>query len=254
MHLSFHHWDQSTQAQRSAATLGSTDVQVWIAQLPADGGMLPALAGTLRPDEIDRANRISWPAARHHFIWGRAILRQLLGVCLNVEPITVSIGYAPRGKPYLLPAHAGGDLRFNLSHSHSPVRSLVAIAVARGRDLGVDIEWISHALDWSAMANRIFSGSELKALRALARPLQRQAFFNGWTRKEAYLKATGDGLSDPLSAIEVSLAPNQNPERLHMPSRTRPAHRWDMQFIPLPPEYAGTVAIQALRGESRRLL
>src|SRR5881396_1588507 len=106
--------------------------------------------------------------------------------------------------------------------------------LAHGREVGVDLESI-HRLDyWSLLAERIFSSRELCELRALPGSKQREAFFNGWTRKEAYLKATSEGLTDDLPAIEVTLVPGQKPQLLRLPAGLEGAHQWAIQGIPLP--------------------
>ena len=137
------------------------------------------------------------------------------------------------------PASEGG-LHFNLSHSGQ----MVAIALTRKRAIGVDIELIHHLDDWSLLAGRIFSPRELRELHSLPKMQQREAFFNGWTRKEACLKAMGEGLTDALQTIEVTLTSGQKPEILGLPAGPEAAGRWDLHAIPLPPDYAGAVVFQ----------
>ncbi len=134
----------------------------------------------------------------------------------------------------------GNGLGFNLSHSGS----LVAIALARGREVGVDIESVHQMDDWPRLAGRIFSPRELCELHSLPRQQQPQAFFNGWTRKEAYLKATGEGLTDALAAIEVTIAPGKAPELLGLPAGPEAAHQWAIRDIPLSPDFAGAVVFE----------
>lgn len=237
--IAFCEWEDSARARSAAAALGSDQVQVWTAAVPA-GEKLTALTRMLSPSERERAERFRMPEPRRQFVFGRALLRQLLGACLNVDPATLAFGSEPRGKPFLEQSASDGDLRFNLSHS----RSLVAVGLARGRDVGVDLEWIHHLADWSLVAARIFSARELDELYSLPEPRQREAFFNGWTRKEAYLKATGEGLTDALPAIEVALAPGQEPRLLRLYSDAEAARQWTMRAIPLPRDFAGAVAFE----------
>jgi 4'-phosphopantetheinyl transferase len=240
MQISFHEWEDSPLAHRAAASLGSNEVQVWIATAPSNEAGLTALACQLSPDERARAERFRVSEPRRQFVFGRALLRQLLGACLNVEPVTLAFGYHARGKPFLAQPALNSDLRFNLSHSGL----IVAIALAHGREVGVDLESIHHLDDWSLLAERIFSSRELCELRALPASKQREAFFNGWTRKEAYLKATSEGLTDDLPAIEVTLVPGQKPRLLRLPAGLEAVRQWAIQDIPLPPDFAGAVAFE----------
>src|SRR5438309_580344 len=198
MPVAVREWDNSVLAHRVAASLGRGEVQVWSATIPRDEAELLELAGHLSPDEHGRAEQFQADEPRRQFVLGRAVMRQLLGACLNTAPSALVFGYGPRGKPFLNPSTSGGDVRFNLSHSGR----LVIIALAHGCEVGVDLEQIDRVADWLLLAERIFSSRELCEFRALPASKQRVTFFNGWTRKEAYLKATGDGLTDDLPAIE----------------------------------------------------
>jgi 4'-phosphopantetheinyl transferase len=238
MQVSFREWESSIRSKHAAAALGTDEVQVWTATALPDGAELTALADLLSPEERQRAEKFRVNEPRRHFVFGRAMLRQLLGACLNVDPAALVFGYEPRGKPFLVQPCPQGDLRFNVSHSGR----LVAIALTRGREVGVDIEFIHSLADWPLMAGRIFSPRELCELRALPASSQRAAFFNGWTRKEAWLKATGEGLTDDLPAVEVTLAPGQEPRLLALPAGPEAARQWAIQAIPLPPDFAGAVA------------
>ncbi|MEI8287870.1 MAG: 4'-phosphopantetheinyl transferase superfamily protein [Verrucomicrobiota bacterium] len=210
---------------------------MWTAAAPRDEPTLTAFAQTLSPEERQRAEQFSLNEPRREFVFGRALLRQLLGACLNVEPATLMFGYEQQGKPFLQYPTLNGGLHFNLSHS----RSLVAIALASGRKVGVDIEHIHKLQDWQQLAMSIFSPRELCELNSLPEPQQRDAFFYGWTRKEAYLKATGEGLIDELQAIEVTLATGKEPGIIGLPAGLEAARWWAIRAIPLPPGFAGAV-------------
>ena len=240
MQISFREWEDSACSRRAAASLGRDEAQVWVATLPANETSVTALAGQLSPEERDRAGRFRVSEPRRQFVFGRTLLRQLLGACLKVEPATLEFGYQPRGKPFLLQSGLAGELRFNLAHSGR----IVAIALAWGREVGVDVESIRRLDDWPLLAERIFSSRELCELHALPKPQQREAFFNGWTRKEAWLKATGEGLTDALPAIEVTLAPGKEPKLLGLPTGPEAARHWALRVIPLPPDFAGAVAFK----------
>ena len=237
MRISFHEWVDPASVRQVTSALADNEVQVWLATVPAmDVDMLPFFCA-LSSGEEARAKRFRVDGSRCQFVFGRALLRQLLGACLNVDPPRVVIGSAARGKPCLDRNLAERDLRFNLSHSHSQV----AIALACGVEVGVDIEWMDRSVDWRLVAERIFSSGELSELRSLPESQQREAFFNGWTRKEAYLKATGEGLINEISAVEVTLAPGTKPELLGFPPGSGDPVRWGIRDIPLSSGYAGAL-------------
>jgi len=229
--------------RRAAAALGSDQVQVWTAAVPAGDADVAALGRTLSRSERARADRLRVAEPRRQFVAARALLRQLLGACLDVDPATLAFGADARGKP-VLERPSPGDLRFNVSHT----RSLVAVGLARGREVGVDVEWLHKPVDWSPLAARMFSTRELDELYALPEPLRREAFFTGWTRKEAYLKATGAGLTDDLAAIEVTLAPDREPRLLRVCGDASAAGAWTVHALRLPSGFVGA-AVLARAGE-----
>jgi 4'-phosphopantetheinyl transferase len=129
MMITYHDWDDSALARRAVLGLGSEEIQVWMATVPAAEVDLTELACFLSPAERERAARFRVSEPRHHFVFGRALMRLLLGACLRVEPAALEFGYQPRGKPFLQAPASNEDIRFNLAHSGSRV----AIALARGR-------------------------------------------------------------------------------------------------------------------------
>ncbi|MBE7213070.1 MAG: 4'-phosphopantetheinyl transferase superfamily protein [Gluconacetobacter diazotrophicus] len=193
-------------------------VRVWSADLDLDDARIAALAGLLDQAESARARRFHFERDRRRFTAARGILRTLLGRCLDVRPDTgVAFSYAGRGKPALaVPGLPDGDrVCFNVSHSDG--RALFAIA--RGREVGIDLEAGARlGNDWPMLARRIFSAREQAELAAVPSTQRRAAFLNGWTRKEAYLKATAQGIVDGLTAIEVTLDPGNPPTLLAVPA------------------------------------
>jgi 4'-phosphopantetheinyl transferase len=240
----FYEWDDSAPARHRVASLGRAEVQVWTATIPPEEAVLADLARQLSPAERQRADQFTVPAPRRQFVFGRAWLRQLLGLCLALEPAALEFGRQAHGKPRLtLPVRDTG-LRFNLSHSGQKA----AVVLARGREVGVDIELIHPLHDWGHLTERIFSPRELGELHALPQPQQLTAFYNGWTRKEAWLKATGDGLTNALSAIEVTLAPGKEPAWLALPGGPQARQHWALRALPPMPDYAGAVVWGELIG------
>jgi 4'-phosphopantetheinyl transferase len=216
-------------------TLSEDEVLISIAPVPPDKEVLETMWSQLSLDERERAYRFLVQGARDQFITGRAVLRQLLGACLKVDAAALTFGYAPGGKPLLASQPAAADLRFNISHSGS----CVAVALTRKRDVGIDIERIHPLPDWEAITSRFFSAREQQLIQALRADDRLKQFFHIWTCKEACLKATGEGLSDDLSALEFTFPTNNN---LHAVSRL--GGRWGVQSFPMPPGYAGAVAFQ----------
>jgi 4'-phosphopantetheinyl transferase len=237
MQVFFHNWDNTASAPPAASAPACDQVQVWLATVPPDDTDISTLTLTLSQDERKRAERFKIDQPRRQFVFAHHCLRQLLGAVLGVEPRSLIFGSRANGKPCLAPST---DLRFNLSHSGR----LVAIALTRGREVGVDIEWMHPLADWRQLAGRIFSPREQETLFALPESQQSAAFFNGWTRKEAWLKATGEGLTDALPAIEVTLAPGKVPAWISLPGGQNVLQQWTLYDLPLPDGYAGAVVLQ----------
>ena len=153
-------------------------------------------------DELVRAERFYFDEDRIHFIVGRGFLRCTLASYFGVQPKQLRFTYNAFGKPNLdLPS--GSWLKFNLSHAGK----LALLAVTAGRELGVDLELIRPGMAQELIPEQFFSPSEVESLRGLPEEHQDAAFFACWTRKEAYVKAKGKGLSIPLDEFDVSLAP-----------------------------------------------
>lgn len=178
-------------------------VEVVVALLDLEASAVNMLAGLLRSEERQRANRFHFARDRRHFIVARGRLRQLLAARLNIHPDSVELSCGEQGKPLLAPGSAAMDWRFNVSRS----RDLAVFAFCRGRDVGIDIEAVHPVHDADAVAAHFFSGNELAAYRALDPRDREPGFFNCWTRKEAFIKALGDGLRYPLGGFDVTLAP-----------------------------------------------
>jgi 4'-phosphopantetheinyl transferase len=179
--------------------LNHNEIHVWSAHMPARG--LEELQRLLSVDELTRAKRFHFDRDRRHFIGRRAILRIVLASYLENTPASVRFSYNDFGKPCLAdPAHSN-RLSFNLSHSGE----LIRIAVAIDRDVGIDVEVVDESVPIDSVARSFFSPGEIATLEALPESLRRAGFFSCWTRKEAYVKARGKGLSLPLASFDVSV-------------------------------------------------
>ena len=220
--------------------LVDAEVHVWRAQLDESLARMRELLSTLAPDERDRAVRFHFTKDRNRFIIARGLLRSILGLYLNGEPGRLRFGYGPHGKPYLMGEHNQGGLHFNLSHSHG----LALFAVTREREVGVDIERVRSGISDEGIAERFFSPQEVARLRALPVALQAEAFFNCWTRKEAYIKARGEGLSHPLDQFDVSLAPGEPAALLRTRIDAEETARWSLRELNPGPGFAAALAVK----------
>jgi 4'-phosphopantetheinyl transferase len=211
------------------------DIHVWRAYLDGEGLGLHRFEETLAPDEKARANRFVFRQDRNRYVAARGLLRELLGRYLDRSPAAIKFDYTTKGKPSLDAALNERSIQFNVSHS----RGLALLAFGLGRNLGIDVEFIRHEFPADEIAQRYFSPKEVMELRTLPPSLQAEGFYLCWTRKEAYIKATGEGLHVPLESFNVSLTPGR-PVRLESPD----SGRWSMRSLYPDPLYAGALVAE----------
>jgi 4'-phosphopantetheinyl transferase len=223
-----------------ALLLGRDEVHVWRATLDETPSRIDSFLRTLAADERTRAERFYFPRDRERFIVGRGVLRAILGLYSNSAPECVSFSAGSHGKPALAGESGGAAIRFNLSHSHG----VALYAVTRAREVGIDVEFIRSDLEVGRIAERFFSHHEIAALRALPTDLRESAFFRCWTRKEAYIKAKGEGVSLPLDQFEVSLTPGEPAALLSTQRDPNEAQRWSLQELTPAPGYAAALAVE----------
>jgi 4'-phosphopantetheinyl transferase len=181
------------------------EIHVWHAALDREEKVLGRLESRLSPDEKARADRFHFVNDRNRFVAARGLLRELLGKYLLQAPAGLEFSYGEHGKPSLSGGDASSGLCFNLSHS----AGLVVYAIAKERNLGIDVEHIRPESAGDDIAKRYFSAREVSDLQTLPPEAKVEGFFHCWTRKEAYLKATGMGLQIPLDSFVVSLFPEK---------------------------------------------
>jgi 4'-phosphopantetheinyl transferase len=181
------------------------EIHVWHASVERAAADLCGLETFLSRDEKECANRFHFSKDRNRYVVARGLLRELLGAYLQRAPGGLEFSYARFGKPFLAGENEGSAFGFNLSHSGD----VVGYAFAKGRNLGIDVEQIRADAAGDEIARRYFSAREMSDLRSLPPADTVAGFFNCWTRKEAYLKATGMGLHLALNSFAVSLAPGQ---------------------------------------------
>lgn len=224
-------------ASPASPAIENDEVHVWKVDLSAT---VPDVR-LLSRDEHERAARFHFERDRQHFKASRSALRIILGRYLNLPPESLEFAQTEYGKPFLTNLEAAGVL-FNLSHSGE----VALIAVAREREVGVDVEFMRADFATNEVAEHFFSMAEIYTLSGLEPHLRTQAFFSCWTRKEAYVKARGEGLSMPLDVFDVSLAPDVSAAMLNnRVDKSEPA-RWIFQDLHIAPDYAGALVVEAL--------
>jgi 4'-phosphopantetheinyl transferase len=217
--------------------LAPAEVHLWQARL--DDRLADGLKRLLSPDELSRADRLLFSKDRDHFIVARGLLRILLAAYVDIDSADLRFSYAEKGKPSL-EENQRTAINFNLAHSHG----MALYAFAHGREVGVDLEYIREGLADEKIAERFFSPREIETLRTVPAQSRKEAFFNCWTRKEAYIKARGEGLSMPLDAFDVSLAPGELATLLRNHNEPGEVGRWTMQSIPVPSGYVAALVVE----------
>ena len=223
----------------SALQLGSGEVHVWAVPLNGDAGKFEEV---LSPAEQDRVRRFRFADHQRRFQICHGALRHILGAYTGAEARGLEFRHGPRGKPYL----EGDGPAFNLSHSGK----LALIGVAH-TELGVDVEKVRRLESLSQIAQRHFADAEYSALSALADEERELAFYRCWTRKEAYIKALGEGLSMSLDSFEVSV--EAEPKFLVCHDGREDPAAWSMLDVSPGPEFVGALAVRGLGVGVRRL-
>jgi 4'-phosphopantetheinyl transferase len=224
-------------------------VEVWATGLDRAPAVLARMRAILADDETARAARFHFERDARRFVVARAVLRELLGAYLAVTPREVSFVNGPRDKPGLAPPLDASGVQFNVSHSGE----IALYAVTRHRPVGVDVEQVRALDNLAALAERNFSRAERAALFALPPAHRPAAFFACWTRKEAYVKALGEGLAHPLDAFTVSLAAGEPARVTEIGGDAAAAQRWTLAALDVAPGYEAAVAVDgpatvAMRG------
>ncbi len=215
-------------------------IHVWCTALERPAAQLDRFVRLLSPDEHARAGRFHFERDRRRFIVGRGALRMILSRYLQVDPERLRFGYSARGKPYLLPELNWCALQFSLAHSNE----LVVYAFVCKSAVGIDLEYVHPLADAEQLAARFFAPGEVAALQALPDDQKLAAFFNCWTRKEAYIKARGDGLAYPVDHFQVSLAPGEPARLLKIEGSAEEAARWFMAAFMPDPAYIAALAVE----------
>jgi 4'-phosphopantetheinyl transferase len=218
--------------------LGPADVHVWAAALDVVPAVLD-VEGILSSAELERARRFRFDQPRNRFIAGRSLLRRLLGRYLQTDPAKLEFGQGACGKPFLAGAFADNRLNFNLAHSED----LAVLAMTRAGVIGVDVERIRPLSNADHLVARFFSARESAAFQNLPPEQKPVAFFNLWTRKEAWLKATGQGIGHLLKDVEASFLPGNPVRFLRLPGNEQATARWILHALEPAPGFVAALAI-----------
>ena len=214
--------------------LADNKVHIWLAHLPSARPFLERATGLLSPDEQERIARFRFETHRERSILTRGILRWLLGQYGKIAPERIKFVYGPHGKPALTP----GALCFNTSHSGD----YAAFAFTHAGDIGVDIEQVRGDVSRrEEIARRHFAPGEYEQLLSLPESERTRAFFELWTRKEAFIKARGDGLFSGLQSFEISLRESRV---LSVDGKHGTASDWRMIVFPDVADYCGAAVVR----------
>lgn len=235
-------WDKPPDS----LTLPSDEIHVWRVVLGLPPAALEHMEIVLSDAERERASRFHHIQHRRAFIASHAALRRILSLYVDVEPGALRFRHSVHGKPSLDRSPSEPLIKFNLAHSHT----MALVAVAREREVGVDLEWVRPELANMRVAEEFFSPAELERLHALRGSAQVRGFFNCWTRKEAYVKARGEGLSMPLCEFDVSLEPGKPAELVSTRPDPQDVARWRLVDLSPGEGYVGAVAAE---GQSWRV-
>lgn len=215
--------------------LSTDEVHVWRVDLAVTTEQLAACQRLLAEEELARADRFRFARHRRRHIVGWAAVRRLLGAYSNRQPGRLSFAYGRKGKPAL---EDDPTLEFNLTHS----RDLALIAVGRGGAVGIDVECLKPLADADDIARRFFSRREVEAYLEQPQALRQRAFFTCWTRKEAFVKALGEGLFLSLDRFDVSLAPGEPARVLAIDGSAGEAAGWSLRSIEPAAGFVGALA------------
>jgi 4'-phosphopantetheinyl transferase len=219
----------------------SEDIQLIFTSLAASDDLLARFRGILSADELARASRFRFDKHRNAFLVARGLLRLILGRYTNTDSAAIQFTYGPQGKPEVVDAP---HVRFNLSHSES----IALYGIRRGGAIGVDVEYIRAMEDLEDIARHFFCAAECEDLLAVPQAGRQKAFFNCWTRKEAFIKAIGEGLSHPLDRFRVALRPDEAACLISVDGRPGAETDWSLHDIAAPEGYVAAVALAGRHG------
>jgi 4'-phosphopantetheinyl transferase len=212
-------------------------IDIWRANLTLPPGELSRISSCLNSEELQRAARFRFQCDRDRFLASRGLLRHILASYLNRSPRKIHFGYAAQGKPFL-PEYP--ELRFNLSHA----ADRMIVGVTRGRELGLDVESLFSETVMNEVRDRVLSYPERLVFERLDASQRREWFVRLWTRKEAYIKADGRGMSLPLDHIDVSTRLGRVRLLGQSPGEWSHSPEWTIRAIPVGSGYRASLACE----------
>lgn len=224
----------STVSLQRDNELGTGDVHIWAASLDEPAARYNRF---LSPAERQTAARFRYEKDRQQYVVSHGILREILGGYLDAGPATIEFLTGSHGKPDLKD-DGGCGIRFNISHS----RDRVLVAVTLNTDIGVDIEYMRDIDEMAHIVERFCAGHEKTELWTVPDDMKKRAFYLCWTRKEAFIKATGEGMARPLDSFAVSLTPGKSAELIELDGSPGETTGWAIADIPCHPEYSASYA------------
>jgi 4'-phosphopantetheinyl transferase len=220
--------------------LAGDEIHVWATTLNAPLHILEEFSATLSPEEKERANKFKFEKHRNQFIAGRGALRAILGQYLSAGPAGLRFDYSTNGKPTLAKEFAGTGIHFNLAHSEE----MALVAITRLGAVGVDVEGVRPVKNVDELVARFFSPRENSLFQKMPDDEKPVAFFNLWTRKEAMLKATGEGITRSLSLVEVSFLPGEPARVMAIAGDEAAGERWMLRELAPASGFTGAVAVE----------
>jgi 4'-phosphopantetheinyl transferase len=227
--------EQGNSTLTKPLRLAEHEVHLWRARLDVQADTVDRLSSYLASDEKQRASRFRFANDANRFIVARGILRELAGAYLRRPPAALCFVNGPFGKPALQPDPVAPDLRFNLAHSDE----FAVYAFTLAREVGIDVERVRPEAVRQGIEKHHFSAREQHELRTLSDKLRPEGFFLCWTRKEAYVKARGEGLHLPLSSFDVSLTPGRPPVL-----NSGDQERWSMHSFYPAEDFVGALVVE----------
>jgi 4'-phosphopantetheinyl transferase len=220
------------------------EVHVWLVN-QHQHQQIQALWKNLSSDERQRAEQFHFQKDRNQFVMARGVLREIIARYTKVPANHLRFQYSAFGKPCLSEEFCSTPLRFNLSHSCG----IVLLGFTIGRELGVDIEQIRSDFATEEIAENFFSTNEVAVLQSLPRSLRTEAFYNAWTRKEAFIKAIGEGLSFPLDKFDVTLSPGEPARLLAIRIEGNFTSKWSMKSLECEQSFKAAIAVEGIDWE-----
>lgn len=216
---------------------GRGDVHVWFVELTADIDTVEACTHCLSEEEKVRASRFRMEHLSTDFVLSHGALRALLGCYLDTSPERIVFAQGPRGKPRV--SYPGAELKFNMAHAGR----FAAYALGVDCEVGIDIEAIRPMPDQESVVRRFFSREECEDWLAFDIAERNEAFFRCWTRKEAFIKALGEGLSKPLDSFRVSLLPEAPAASVYVAGDPAATAKWSLHSLVPAEGYVAALAV-----------